>query len=46
MLVTLLFLHYGVALVCSQGDGGPGPEGQRKAEQDALRMAENVLAAN
>ena len=46
MLVTLIFLHCGVALVCSQGYGGPGTEGQRTVEKDALRMAEAVLAAN
>jgi hypothetical protein len=46
VLVTLIFLHCGVALVCSQGYGGPGTEGQRKVEKDALRMAEKVLAAN
>src|SRR5215475_11858066 len=46
VLVTLIFLHCGVALVCSQGYGGPGTEGQRTVEKDALRMAEEVLAAN
>jgi hypothetical protein len=46
VLVTLISLHCGVALVCSQGYGGPGTEGQRTVEKDALRMAEAVLAAN
>jgi hypothetical protein len=46
VLVTLIFLYCGVALVCSQGYGGQGKEGQRKVEKDALRIAEAVLAAN
>ena len=46
VLLTLIFLYCGVPLVCSQGYGGPGTEGQRTVEKDALRMAEEVLAAN
>jgi hypothetical protein len=46
VLVTLTSLYCGVALVWSQGYGGPGTEGQRKVEKEALRMAEEVLAAN
>jgi hypothetical protein len=46
VLVTLIILHCGVALVCSQGYGGPGTEGERTVEKDTLRMAEEVLAAN
>jgi hypothetical protein len=46
VLVTLIILHCGVALVCSQGYVGLETESQRTVEKDALRMAEEVLAAN
>ncbi len=46
VLVMLIFLHCGVTLVCSQGYGGRRTEGQRTVENDAVRIAEEVLAAN
>jgi hypothetical protein len=46
VLVTLIALYCGVVLVCSQGYGEPGTEGQRTVEKEALRMAEEVLATN